>query len=171
MPKTGLFIALTLLLAPALAAAQTAPRQQQLEESLGLRFHWVGAETAALQASVYAQYNEAHTKPIVVPFTPQRTPSCHLTQAALIIHKDGAGEFDATTYAEAPDTGAVWRSNISIFDANNHLLFQTGDFDGPEMNRAGRAQPYVWVNRFTVDASTLRRLADLIDHGRLSFSC
>lgn len=171
MPRAGLILSLTLLFAPALVAAQTAPRQQQLEESLGLGIHWVGAETHVLQASVYDKVNEAHTKPIVVAFTPQKTASCRLTKAALIIRKDGTGEFDATTYAEAPDTGAVWRSNISIFDANNHLLFQTGDFDGPEMDRAGRAEPYAWVNRFTMNASTLRRLADLIDHGSLSFSC
>lgn len=162
------FVCAFLLLAPGLALAQTSPNQDDLESQI---IHWVGPQTTALQNTSTNLYYAGQEQPIVMPFSRLNAGRCHLKNAALIIRKDGTGEFDATTYSDTVGAGDAWRTLISIFDGDGQLLFDTGDFEGPVMDGASRAKPLVWVNRFSIDHAAITRLYGRIDHGQISFGC
>jgi hypothetical protein len=148
--------------------AQVSPNVDMLE---GKNIHWVGPQVRALQNTAYDQYVAAHKHDMVMPFQPVKTGACRMTKAVLVIRRDGTGEFDATTMTLAANTHLTWHTNISLLDSNGRPLFGTGDFVGPEMNDGKAATPYVWVNRFTMDLATMRKVYDEIDHASLSYRC
>ena len=166
--RKGLLCALSLVMAPAMAMAQSPPGVDALERQI---IHWTGPEVAKLQSDATDLAVQARARPIVLPFEPAKAGDCHMRGAVLIIGKDGAGEFDATTYSEVAASGSAWHTNISIYDNQNRLLFETGDFSGPVMDDAKPRTSYRWVNRFTADKATLDRLYSRIDHAALSYRC
>jgi hypothetical protein len=82
-----------------------------------------------------------------------------------------SGEFRATTLTVASGADSTWHTDITVQDAKGRPLFDTGDFTGPEMNDAKAATPYVWVNKFTMDRPSLRKVCGDIDHVSLSYVC
>jgi len=166
--RTGLICALAVALAPAVAAAQSPPGVDILERQI---IHWNGPEVAQLQGDATNLAVQARSRPIILPFEPAKAGACHIHGAVLIIGKDGAGEFDATTYSDEAGSGAVWHTNIAIYDNQNRLLFETGDFAGPVMDGARPRTPYRWVNRFTADKAALDQIFKRIDHAGLSYRC
>ncbi len=89
-----------------------------------------------------------------------KTRDCRMTNAVLVIGRDGAGEFDATTMTLAANTAVTWHTDITLLDAHGRRLFDTGDFAGPEMNdgKPLTSLSYVRVNKFTMDPATLRKV-------------
>jgi hypothetical protein len=150
------------------AGAQVTPSVDMLE---GQIIHWVGPQVRVLQDKAYEQYVAAHKRDMVMPFQPVKTGACRMTKAVLVIRRDGTGEFDATTMTLAANAKLTWHTNILLLDGNGRALFGTGDFVGPEMNDGKASTPYVWVNRFTMDQATMRKVYDEIDHASLSYRC
>lgn len=159
---------LPLWLWPAFAFAQSAPSRDMLE---GQIIHWVGAETTTLQNTANDLAKGAGGQPITLPFADQSYGSCRMINAALIIRRDGSGEFLATTYTSEVHANAVWHTIISLYDERGRLLFGTGDFTGPVMDDGRPNVHHMWVNRFTMDAATLASVYKRIDHAALAFAC
>jgi hypothetical protein len=166
--KRFLLCALSLAFAPTLAAVQSPPGRDALERQI---IHWTGPEVAKLQQDATDLAVQARARPIVLPFDPAKAGACHIHGAVLIIGRDGVGEFNATTYTDDARSGAVWHTNISIYDNQNQLLFETGDFAGPVMDSAKPKTPYRWINHFTADQPTIDKLYNRIDHAALSYRC
>lgn len=178
--RAGALFATGLLL---LALARAAQAQAQfgdpggmsvmpgVDELEGQIIHWVGPQVLTLQNRARDEFLSYRTRPLVMPFPPVKTGACRMTKAALVIGRDGAGEFDATTMTLAANADATWHTTITLFDAHGRPLFGTGDFAGPEMDDGKPSTPYVWVNRFTMDPATLRKVFDEIDHASLSYAC
>ena len=133
--------------------------------------HWVGPVTVALQKTATEEYNAFHNRDLVMPFGPVKAGDCRMTGAHLIIRRDGTGEFQATTLTVASGADSTWHTDITLQDTKGRALFDTGDFTGPEMNDGKAATPYVWVNKFTMDSVTLRKVYDDIDHASLRYVC
>lgn len=106
-----------------------------------------------------------------MPFGPVQTGDCRMPRGVLVIRRDGAGEFRATTLTLAGGAEATWHTDIKLLDAKGRALFDTGDFAGPEMNDGKSGTPYAWVNKFTMDRATLLKVYDDIDHASLSYVC
>jgi hypothetical protein len=166
--KTILIAAFAALLSPALAFAQSVPSVAILESQI---IHWNGPEVATLQNDATSLAVQARARPIVMPFESAKAGDCRMRSAVLIIRKDGTGEFDATTSTEAANSAAVWHTVVSIYDNQNRLLFDTGDFESPVMDDARPRTPHRWANRFTADHSTIDKLYSRIDHAQLSYRC
>jgi Family of unknown function (DUF6294) len=160
-----------------LAAASGAVGQTDPSGLLGSNMlekwniHWVGPVTLALQKTATEEYYAYQTRDLVLPFGPIKAGDCRMTGAHLIIRRDGTGEFRATTLTEASGADSTWHTDITLQDTKGRALFDTGDFTGPKMNDGKAATPYVWVNKFTMDRSTLRKVYDDIDHASLSYLC
>jgi hypothetical protein len=161
-------LCLAILAAPAAAGAQSAPNVNILE---GQIIHWIGPQTAALQTNANDLNGVGHGKPIRMPFPRMKAGHCHMSDAVLVIRKDGAGEFDATTYTDVASSGEVWRTRITLYDEHGQALFETGDFDGPVMDSAKPARRYVWVNRFSMDPAAIDKVYGRIDHAHIDYSC
>ena len=166
--RTVLLCALGLAMAPGLALAQSPPSVDALERQI---IHWTGPEVMKLQNDATELAVRARSRPIILPFDAAKAGDCHMHRAVFIISKDGVGEFDATTYSDVAASGSVWRTNIQIYDNQNQLLFETGDFSGPVMDDAKPRAPYRWANHFTADKATIDRLYSRIDHAKLSYAC
>jgi hypothetical protein len=131
----------------------------------------VGPVTIELQKTASDEYYAFHTQDLVMPFGSATAGDCRMTDAHLIIRRDGTGEFRATTLTTASGADSTWHTDITLMDAEGRKLFDTGDFVGPEMNDGKAATPYSWVNKFTMDRATLRKVYDEIDHAALSYEC
>jgi hypothetical protein len=161
---------------PACAQAQygdpggisVAPMIDELE---GQIIHWVGPQVVGLQNRRRDEFLASHTRDMVMPFGSMKAGDCRMTNAKLVIRRDGTGEFDATTSTVASNADSTWHTTIALFAADGRPLFWTGEFAGPEMNDGKPSTPYVWVNRFTMDPATMRKVYDEIDHASLSYNC
>ena len=159
-------VALVLSLATPAAAQLFSPRRDNIDTSV-MR----APQAQVLRQEAYRQVDEAHTRPRVVSLAPMKTADCRMTGAGLIIRHDGTGEVDATTLTTAAHADRTWRMKIAILDGNDRPLFDTGNFDGPEMNDGQPSKPYAWVRRFTMDPATLRKVLDGMDHTAVSYAC
>jgi hypothetical protein len=150
------------------ATFSVAPLTDELESQI---IHWVGPQVRVLQMTAYDEFNAGRARPIVLGFSPLKTGACRMSKAKLIIRPDGTGEFEATTMTLAANADLTWRTNILLRAADGRPLFGTGDFLGPEMNDGKASMPYVWVNKFTMDPATLRKVYGEIDHASVSYAC
>ena len=168
MVRKTLVAALMMLFIPTLALAQSSPNANILESKI---IHWMGPEVMELQNRATDLAVQARARPIVLPFNEMRAGDCHMRGAVLIISKDGVGEFDATTYTSAVKSAAVWHTLISIYDDQNHLLFDTGDFESPVMDDDSPRTPHRWANHFNAKPAVIDKLYSRIDHATLSYRC
>jgi hypothetical protein len=133
--------------------------------------HWVGPVVMATQDLATEEYYAFHTNDMYLHFGPIQAGDCRMTDAHLIIRRNGTGEFAARTLTVAAGADSTWHTDIVLQDAEGRALFDTGDFAGPEMNDGKASTPYVWVNKFSMDAPTLRKVYNDIDHASLNYVC
>jgi uncharacterized lipoprotein NlpE involved in copper resistance len=73
--------------------------------------------------------------------------------------------------ALAPGADATWQTTIMVLDKKGQPLSDTGSFAGAEMNGGKPATPHVWVNKFTMNRTTMLKLYDDIDHASVIYAC
>jgi hypothetical protein len=67
-----------------------------------------------------------------------------LPGSKLVLHADGTGDFNATTYTNRTQSGDKWHHVISVTDDQDQRVFLLGPYDGPPMNGGNPPPLYSW---------------------------